>query len=327
MLNKLTFVIACFALMISLARQPATFTAAAQLAGTGITTWASSPDSTCGTGNTYLPGSIGIEADNGHIWTCSGSSWFDESAAAGVPSGFTGMITTGSCPSSYTQVTALNGAMPYGTLAANGDVGGTGGANTITPTVATLTAAAQTFTGSSANTSAVSGGTPAGTNASGGFTEGTLSWPAGVPTFAGNALATHTHTLTPTGTNGTVGWTIVTGGYAASTTHFSPDSFGGVALTSGSTSITVPAETFTGALDTSSAVSAGTPAGTVAWPAGVPTIAAGTFTQPTFTGSLLATHVHTVTATGTNGTSSVTGTLNSIDNRPAYVKVIFCQKT
>jgi hypothetical protein len=58
----------------------------------------------------------------------------------------------------------------------------------------------------------------------------------------------------------------------------------------------------------------------------------------TFTGSALATHTHTLTATGTNGTasftpagsngtSSVTGTLNSFDNRPAYVKVIYCQKT
>jgi hypothetical protein len=58
----------------------------------------------------------------------------------------------------------------------------------------------------------------------------------------------------------------------------------------------------------------------------------------TFTGSALTTHTHTLTATGTNGTasftpsgsngtSSVTGTLNSFDNRPAYVKVIYCQKT
>jgi hypothetical protein len=28
----------------------------------------------------------------------------------------------------------------------------------------------------------------------------TTAWPAGVPTFAGTALATHTHTLTPAGT-------------------------------------------------------------------------------------------------------------------------------
>ena len=124
---------------------------------------------------------------------------------------------------------------------------------------------------------------PAGvpTNASGSFGEGAISYPVNVPAFTGAALAGHTHTLTPTGTNGTAAWTIVTGGYAASTTHYSPDSFGGSALASGTTSITVPAEVFTGALDTSSSVSGGTPSGTIAWPANPPTIASGTFVQPT----------------------------------------------
>ena len=53
----------------------------------------------------------------------------------------------------------------------------------------------------------------------------------------------------------------------------------------------------------------------------------GTVSAETFTGSALGTHTHTLTAMGTNGTSTVTGTMNSFDNRPAFVKVIFCQKS
>ena len=277
-MNKITFIMAAFALLIALMRQPLAPTASAQLAGTSVSTGSGSP-SNCGASNIYTPGSIYIQSDNGHVWTCSGTTWTDDTAAAsGVPSGFTGMITTGACPSGYAQVTALDAAMPEGTLAAHGDVGGTGGANSITPTVATLTAAAQAFTGSSATTSAVSAGTPAGTNATSTVTPvGTVAWPTAptnVPTTA--ALTT---------------------GADSSTT-------GGVAK-----------------------AIAQTP--TIAWPTKVPTFAgsSSTVAAQTFTGSALATHTHTLTATGTNGTSSVTGTLNNFDNRPSFVKVIFCQKT
>lgn len=228
------------------------------------------------------------------------------------PIGIIFMVTAASCPADTHELTAFNGAMPYGTIAANGDVGGTGGANTITPTVATLTAAAQTFTGSSATTSSNGAGTPAGT-----VTAPTVSWPAGVPTFAGSALATHTHTVTAAGTNGA---TTTSGNTAA--TNIAAGTGSLTAAKATAPNLTVPAETFTGSQVTSGATSGGTPAGTVAWPAGVPTNS-----TPTFSGSALAGHTHTLTATGSNGTSSVTGTLNSFDNRPAFVKVIFCQKS
>jgi hypothetical protein len=58
---------------------------------------------------------------------------------------------------------------------------------------------------------------------------------------------------------------------------------------------------------------------TISWPSPVPTIAGGTFTQPTFAGSALGTHTHTVTPTGTNSTSPVSG-------NTAYYKVIACKK-
>jgi hypothetical protein len=85
--------------------------------------------------------------------------------ATEVPRG-TILLMAAACPTGYVEVTALNGAMPLGTLAANGDVGTTGGSNTITPTVASLTAAAQT-----------------------------VSWPVGVPTFAGSTLAATTFAI------------------------------------------------------------------------------------------------------------------------------------
>jgi len=38
------------------------------------------------------------------------------------------------CPAGFTELSALNGKMPLGTLVANGDVGTTGGSSSITPT-------------------------------------------------------------------------------------------------------------------------------------------------------------------------------------------------
>ena len=52
--------------------------------------------------------------------------------------------------------------------------------------------------------------------------------------------------------------------------------------------------------------------------------AAGSFTQPTFTGSALAGHTHTVTPTGTVSTPTFSGTPATI--QVPYIKVIFCSK-
>lgn len=164
--------------------------------------------------------------------------------ASEVPRG-TILLMTAACPAGYAEVTAMNGVVPYGTIAANGDVGGTGGSNTITPTVASLTAAAQSFTG-----------TP--------FT----------------SVINHTHTVTVTYN--------VQGGTTAATT-------GTHVMTSTATGGSARAPT------SGDVVSA-----TTANPGG---------------------GVSSITPAGTNSTSAVTGTLNSFDNRPAFVKVIFCQKS
>lgn len=52
---------------------------------------------------------------------------------ASLPSGFVGLVVSGSCPQGTTQITALDGKTLVGTVAANANVGGTGGADSITP--------------------------------------------------------------------------------------------------------------------------------------------------------------------------------------------------
>lgn len=122
----------------------------------------------------------------------------------------------------------------------------------------------------------------------------------------------------------------------------------------------VAAPIFTGASAVSSAVTAGTPAGTNGASAtsgncAATNVAIGTgatnackatapnltVTAQTFTGSALATHSHTVTATGTNsapaftgGAATLTGSVTaptftgaSADTRSAFVKLIPCRKS
>lgn len=228
---------------------------------------------TCNVGNVFIstltPG----------IYLCTATNTYT-ALTYQVPSGTLLAIITGTCPAGFSEATSLNGKFLRGTIAANGDVGTSAGSDTITPTISSLSAAAQIFTGS--------------------------------------ILATHTHTVTAAGTNGTV-------------------------------SITP--------LGTNAAITAGTPAGTIsALTTGADSSTTGGVAKaiaqtPTFTGSILATHTHTFTGSsttvgaetftgssvtsgatsggtpaGTNTSSSVTGTLNSFDNRPAYTNVIFCSK-
>ena len=190
-----------------------------------------------------------------------------------IPSGLIAISLT-SCPSGWTEVSALNGKMLRGTVAANGDVGTTGGNAMITPTgivsqptlainaytpVGTVTA--PTFTGSQGATSATSAGTPAGTNST-----------ATVATVSGNKAGT------------------------------SSGAFSTIGGSSPGSNITVPAETFTGSVMATHTHTL-TPAGTNSVPTFTGTVATmtGTVTQPTFTGTPL-------------------------DPSPPYLKVIFCSK-
>ena len=259
-------------------------------------------------GNDGVPGSTGATGNTGATGAQGpqGTAGTNGTNGTVIPTGMISFIASGTCPAGWTEVTTMIGRYIMGTTAANGGVGGTGGSTSYTPagtsaapTVGTLTAAAQTFTG----------------------TPGTV--PA--QTFTGSAG-------------------------------------------------TVPAETFTGSAANTSAVTAGTPAGTngatatsgncasTAIAAGTGSLNACKTTAPnltvpaeTFTGSQLATHLHTVTATGTNstaaftpagtnstaaftpagtnGTSSVTGTLvagafsgTPATIQPPYIELIPCSK-
>lgn len=209
-----------------------------------------------------------------------GVDGFSISTGSSLPSGMVTMILSGTCPSGFTEVSALNGKMLRGTLATNANVGTTGGSTTITP-AGTVTA--PTFTGSSATTSAVSAGTPAGTNSS--------------PTFTGTALANHAHEL-PIQIPSTT-----------TTRQIAVAAFGtGTSRAATAVSTTGTANTTSAAVALTQPVSAGTPAGTV--------------TAPTFTGSAMGTHTHTLTATGTNSVPTFIGSV--VDPSPLFTRVIFC---
>lgn len=278
-----------------------------------------------------------------------------ESGAA-LPAGATVLIDAGTCPTGYAERTALNGKMLRGTLAANGDVGTTGGSDTLTP-AGTLSAPALTMnsytpTGTvAAPALTMASYTPAGTVAAPVFTgtQGTISahtvsWPAGVPTlsgtaasFTGSALGTHAHELP---------WQLPS---TTTIRQIAVATFGtGTSRAATAVSAAGTANTTSAAVALSQAVTAGTPAGTIAitaagtiaWPAGVPTMGTVTFTPagtnsaPAFTGTA-------ATLTGTNTAPAFTGTAATLtgsvaaavftgsaaNNRPAYTNVIFCQKT
>ncbi len=141
------------------------------------------------------------------IFQCLGGAF----VPIGVPSGLLTMTTATTCPSGFAEATDLDGLTVIGTLAAHGNVGTTGGSDTIT---ATGSVSVPTFTGNSNTTSAISAGTPAGSNSVPTFTgsagtvpaqtftgsSGTIpaeviSWPVGVPTFLGNAGTVPAQTL------------------------------------------------------------------------------------------------------------------------------------
>jgi hypothetical protein len=209
---------------------------------------------------------------------------------ASVPTGSILIIdgtTLSACPSGFTEIASLNGKALRGTVAANGDVGTAIGSDTATPTVNSLTAAAQVFTGSALGTHTHSVTSNVAQNV---FTNPTITWPAGVPTLAMNSY-------TPAGTIA-----------SSSQTKFTTNA-------SGSNANTTAARTFVG-----------TPAtltGTNSWPAGVPTASGGSVSLTNNAVTSEATSGGT--PAGTNGTSAVTGTLNSISTIPASIRVIFCR--
>jgi hypothetical protein len=140
-----------------------------------------------------------------HVCT-SIDTWTPPASGGGVPAGLITFVITGACPSGWSEVTALAGKTLVGTLAANVDVGTTGGNDSITPTVNALSAAAQTFTGDSTTVPALAYGTLAN------------AWPAGTPTIAGvpglGTLAVTAHTVVATKQGASAGNVVTTATHA-----------------------------------------------------------------------------------------------------------------
>jgi len=154
-------------------------------------------------------------------------------------------------------------------------------------------------------------------------------------TFTGNALGTHAHELPIQLVSGTSGRHLASSTFGTGTSRAAQ---GGWTKTANTTSAavalsqTVSAGTPAG---TNTAVSAGTPTGTIAWPAGVPTNSTVNFTPagtiawpagvPTFAGSALSNHDHAITAAGTVSQPTFTGAASSV--LQPYIVVYFWKRT
>lgn len=84
--------------------------------------------------------------NEGDVLKLTAGAWGCGAASGGsaVPTGAILLIDSGTCPAGFAEVAGLSTRFPIGTVAANADVGGTGGSNTHT---ATGTNSVPTFTG------------------------------------------------------------------------------------------------------------------------------------------------------------------------------------
>lgn len=166
-------------------------------------------------------GNVVVAADN-TVWACRGSAstplQVSTGGGEGVPAGSILLIKSGTCPTGYVEETDLDGRTLIGTTAAAGNVGQTGGSDSITPSAHTGTAVADhashthTYTdviahthtipvGATDDTSAPFDRADAGTNASGAnATTATGSTGVATGTTAGPS-ATLTHSVTQPATH------------------------------------------------------------------------------------------------------------------------------
>lgn len=233
----------------------------------------------------------------------------------GVPAGLITMSLT-TCPSGWSEATELNGVMVRGTLAANGDVGTTGGSDSITPAGTINT---QTFTGAGLGTHLHGVGTYANGNESA-HTHGgpTVSWPVGVPTNAAEAVHTHTYTEVPNHVHPYCSQTS-TSGSISSYEH------GTIDTSSAATECSMLTNNPSGGVASGTTAAGSSHNHVISWPAGVPTNGAtGAGAAHTHTPSGSSEAVSAGTPAGTIQQAALTGT--AFDNRPAFLKVIFCKK-
>ena len=230
-------------------------------------------------------------------------------SGSALPSGMIAFVDSGSCPNGWAQV-AANGDYFLATVAANGDVGTSGGSSIYTPAG---TNGAPSFTGNAGTVPAEPfSGNPGTVPAQ------TISWPIATPTFSGTQGTVPAesftgtqgivpaHTITwpssvPTfaGAAGTVPAETIT--WPASAPTQAADTFGATKFTtSGSGTAAFTSESARGAISwpasapTSSSVSF-TPGGTIGWPASAPTENDVNFTPAGTNGTVSFTPAGTVT--------------------------------
>jgi len=182
------------------------------LIGTVVTLWP----------NKEVDGQTACSSINTVTCATGGNIYAHTHTDLGIPSGLITMVLSGTCPTGFTEATALNGKMLQGTLAANGNVGTTGGSSTITPTGSIST---PTFTGTPF--SSVINHTHTITS--------TLNLQGGT-----TAATTGTHVMTSTATGGSI--RAATTGDGVASTSANPS--GGVASITPAGTISTP--TFTG---------------------------------------------------------------------------------
>jgi hypothetical protein len=173
------------------------------------------------------------------------TTWVQSQGYAGLPSGLIVLMVSGTCPTGFSEVSTLNGQFLQGTIAANGDVGGTGGSDTITP-LGTISAS---FTGTPFSsvinhTHTVSITDPGHNHTQNAHTH-TLQAQGGT-----TAATTGTHTMTSTATGG------------SSRTETSPEQANSTTATNNANTTGITASTANPAGGVSSITPAGNVSGT-----------------------------------------------------------------
>jgi hypothetical protein len=247
----------------------------------------------------------------------------------GLPAGAIILILSGTCPAGFSEVPALSGKVIIGTTALAGDVGTSGGSDTITPQG---TNSAPTFTGQALGTHAHGTGTYATSAHAGSAVADHASH-----THTYTEVLNHTHTVSVTdpGHNHTqnahthtqmsiTSTTGSVGGYEHGTADASStvsDEINPDALVAATTATNNSATT--GISASTANPGGGTATGTTAGPSAT---LSHQVTQPnahTLSGNSEATSAGTPAGT----VSAPTFTGSQFDNRSAWVKAIFCAKS
>lgn len=274
-------------------------------------------------------------------WACAAPT----AAEGSIPAGAILMVDSGTCPTGFTEHAALGASrFAMGTTNAAGDVGNTGGANTFTPAG---TNSAPTFTGNALGTHSHGAGTLATSAHSGAAVADhaahthTVTTNVAVDDHASHThtysqVINHTHTVSvtdPGHVHAQASQTATTGG-ASSWEHGAIDASSTAAETLNTASAT------TGITATTANPAGGVATGTTAGPSA--TLSHTVTNNQVTSGNPSATLSHSVTQpadhTLSGSTQAITagtpaGTVSAptftgtpADQRPAYVKVIYCEK-